>query len=195
MRRGGRRGFRVVGRREQPSDGAALPLAGCLADHRADHEPHHVVQETVGFDLERQPASLGRSCQRAACTTHRWSSLLGAVPCDGERAEGMLAHHRIRRPVQRLAIERSRDYPFPPRAEWRVRRIVGPDAIAVSPRHGAVARVKVRHAFRTRRPPTRRPGGARSAHGAADPASTSPAPCTHGLAARVHARVGPPRAR
>src|SRR5581483_6985706 len=62
--RGGRwRYVTIVGRGQQLGDVGQWPARTGDVEHRSDEESHHVMQKSVGFDLEHEPArAIAPSC-------------------------------------------------------------------------------------------------------------------------------------
>ena len=168
--------------------------APAAIEHRADEEAHHVVQEAVRLDLERQ-AALPLVPARASRRCSGGRSSAGAVPCTANARKQWSptsAAAAASSRVARRAGARTRHSQSPP--ERRVRRVVGADEIAVPPATPRRSARGTRAASRAPRRPTRR-----REHGVhrAPQLGRRPA-CGHAharrLAARVHPGVGAPRA-
>ena len=155
VRRRGRRHLAVVGGREQTRDVAERPPTGGDVEHRADEESDHVMQESVGFDLEHQPAWPIAPPRVAHATA---VIVMGRRRARyGEGPEAMLALERGRPPhPERRAVEGLPERQLVPTTKRRVRFLVRADVVAVPSADSRCSAREIRPASRRRSRPTRR---------------------------------------
>ena len=142
--------------RGRPSSSGAELAA---LEHRPDERPHHVAQERVGGDLERDDVLVELDPPHLLHHAHEH-----LVPRLGrrERAEVVLAEQRLRARVCGRDVERPR----PPQRALRLERrplAAPPDAVAIRARPGVEPRVEVVRRLLGARRRRRRPGAPRSA--------------------------------
>ena len=120
-------------------------LQGSLASrdlhHGADQIPNHMMKESVGGDSEREPEIVPGL--PTGFVDNAPVPPLG-LPRLGECLEGMLAHDRFGRAVEKSGIQRPRQRPAPVSVEGRLRLRRKPEMIEIRAFHRVVAGMEIR---------------------------------------------------
>ena len=124
-------------------------------EHRPDEKSHHVMKESVGFDLEHQPArpiSPARSSHATAVIVVR-----GRRTQNGKAPKAMLTLEVGGRGIQSAPIQGLPECQLVPTTKRGVSFVIRADVIAVPPAHRTVARMELAsHLGRRRDPHVRR---------------------------------------
>ena len=151
MRWRGRRDAAVVRRAQQVDQvGQRTPTAGDV-QHRSNEKSHHVMQESIGFDLEYQSATPVSPPGLLDVTPVMITGRRGSK--HGEAAKAMIAGEVRGCGIQSRPLQGLLERELVSSAERGVRRGIRSDVIAVAPTHRTVPGVKLApHRHRRRHP-------------------------------------------
>ena len=180
-------------RGEKPRQVAEGPSATRNVEHRSDEKTHHVMEESIGLDLEHVAA---RAIDPACFVDATAVIVVGRRRAEHREApEAVLSHEMSSRRIQSASIQGLLECQLVPLTKRRVCRFVRADVVAVAPAHRTVPRVELRvHLDRARDPHIRRQHCIQRAPQPGHFPSIRHAN-SHRLASRVYPRVRSPRAQ